>query len=270
MPAPPFPTLELLAGLVAALIVMLVLWWRQLTTRDATAVDIGWTLSIGGLAITYAAIGAGNPTARWLAAATAGLWSLRLGTHLLTDRVLRATGEDPRYAALRARLGPHSAVGFLAVYLVQGVLAATFALPFLLLAQHPGEGIAPIQWCGLATAGGGLALETAADRVLAAHRRRPDNRGRTCRRGPWRYSRHPNYFGEWLLWCGFAAVATPAPHGAIAWLVPAVLFVLVRWVSGVPFAEQQARRSRGDDYRHYTATTNAFFPWWPRASRGPA
>ncbi len=181
--------------------------------------------------------------------------------------MLAHRGEDARYAALRRRLGDRASIGFLLVYLAQAVFAAAFALPFAVLAQHSESTIAPVQLVGIAIAIAGLAIETVADRQLAAHRRDPAQRGRTCRRGLWRLSRHPNYFGEWLVWCGIAALAWPAPHGAAAIGAPILMFVLVRFVSGVPFAEQQALRSRGDDYRAYAAVTNAFFPW-PRPRRG--
>ena len=95
-----------------------------------------------------------------------------------------------------------------------------------------------------------------------AHRD-PGQRGRTCRSGLWRYSRHPNYFFEWLTWCGIACVAFPAA-GWLALLQPVVMFVLVRFVSGVPFTELQSLKSRGDDYRRYQRETHAFVPWWPR------
>ncbi|MGE3175802.1 MAG: DUF1295 domain-containing protein [Planctomycetota bacterium] len=259
-----FPIGPWLLGLGAATALMLALWLRQLRTRDATSVDVAWTFGIGALALTFAATGSGSPAARVLAAAIAVVWSGRLGMHLVRDRLRPGAGEDGRYRALRQRLGPRAAVHFVWVYLLQGLLVAVFATPFLVLASHPGDGLTAVQGLGLAVFAGGLWLEHAADRRLAAHRRDPRNRGRTCRAGPWRYSRHPNYFGEWLAWCGIALLCAPTPLAAYAWPVPVLLFVLVRFVSGVPFAEQQALRSRGDDYRAYMAVTNAFFPWPPR------
>lgn len=253
-----------LLGLVGAVAVLLLSWWRQLHTRDATSVDLAWSALIGMLGVVYAMLGAGSPLQRLLGGTVVAAWSLRLSLHLLRDRVLRGAGEDGRYRAMRQHFGERAALHFLWLYLLQAVVAAVFATPFLLLAQCELPGLVPVQWAGLLLAGSGLAIEAIADAQLADHRKDPGNRGRTCRRGLWRYSRHPNYFGEWLVWCGFAMLALPAPHGPWALTAPALMFVLVRFVSGVPFSEQQALRSRGDDYRAYIATTNTFFPGPPR------
>ena len=95
-------------------------------------------------------------------------------------------------------------------------------------------------------------------------RRSPDSKGRTCREGLWRYSRHPNYFFEWLVWCAFFAIALPAPGGVWTLAAPLLMLFLVTRVTGIPYTEAQALRSRGADYAAYQATTSAFFPWFPR------
>jgi steroid 5-alpha reductase family enzyme len=176
-------------------------------------------------------------------------------------------GEDGRYRALREHWGEPAHLRWLAVYLAQAATALVFAMPFWLLAQHPGRTLEPVQACGLAVVIATQRLEARADRQLEAHRRDPAQRGRTCRSGLWRFSRHPNYFFEWLTWCGIALIAAPAA-GWLAGIQPALMFVLVRFVSGVPFTERQALKSRGDDYRRYQAETNAFVPWWPRPGAG--
>lgn len=261
-----FPGLPWLAGLACAVAVMLCLWLRQLQTRDATSVDVGWAATVGLLAAGYAAVGTGSALARAMAAFPVLIWSARLSLHVFVDRVRGHQGEDGRYAALRAHLGPRAAQRFVWIYLVQAVLAAWFALPSLLLSAQDADRPSAIQGLGLALFAIGLLLETASDRFLRLHRRDPNARGTACRRGPWRYSRHPNYFGEWLLWCGIGAVAYEAPFGHLALLAPASMFVLIRFVSGVPWSERQSLRSRGDDYRAYQRETNCFFPWWPRAA----
>lgn len=261
-----FPAEPFAWSLAAAMAVMVVLWVRQLWTRDATSVDVGWAATIGAVAVGAAWFGTGSALSRGLAAGIAIVWSGRLSLHLLVDRVLRHRGEDGRYAALREHWGSGAAARFVFVYLLQGLLAFLFATPFVTLAQHDAGTLAPIQFAGLAMFALGIAIESWSDRTLAAHRRDPSNKGRTCRSGPWRYSRHPNYFGEWVLWCGIGASCSEAPHGWIAWVAPVSMFVFVRFVSGVPWTERQSLKSRGDDYRAYQRETNCFFPWWPRAA----
>ena len=257
---PPVPAL-FVPALVAA--VFAGLWWRQRTTRDATSVDVAWALAIATLGLLAAAFGSGSALQRGTAAVLAGAWGLRLGAHLLRDRVLRHTGEDGRYRAMRVHWGQRAQRNFFWFYQAQAAAALLFALPFWFLAEHAAPTFAPLQLAGLALAAAAQVGEATADHQLAAHRRDPAQRGRTCRRGLWRYSRHPNYFFEWTTWCGIGLVTAPAA-GWWALLQRVAMLVLVRWVSGVPFTEIQALKSRGDDYRRYQHETNAFVPWWPR------
>jgi steroid 5-alpha reductase family enzyme len=239
------------------------LWYRQTRTRNATSVDAAWALAIGALGVAAAIDGDGAPVQRWLAGCIAGAWSARLAWHLLVHRVFGHAHEDGRYRAMREHWGERANRNLFWFYQAQAGAALVFALPFRLLADHGAAALATVQWSGLGMVAIALAGETLADRQLEAHRRDPAQRGRSCRRGLWRYSRHPNYFCEWLTWCGIALVAAPAA-GWLALVQPAVMFVLVRFVSGVPFTELQALRSRGDDYRRYQQETNAFLPWFPR------
>ena len=110
------------------------------------------------------------------------------------------------------------------------------------------------------------ALQREPARQLAAFRAQPSNRGRTCRSGLWRYSRHPNYFFEWLHWFAYVALAVGSPVSWLAWSGPVVMYLFLRYISGIPFTEANALRSRGDDYREYQRTTPMLFPWFPRKS----
>jgi steroid 5-alpha reductase family enzyme len=110
----------------------------------------------------------------------------------------------------------------------------------------------------------GLSLNVLSDRQLAQWRANPDNAGKTCRAGLWRYSRHPNYFFEWLLWVGWAVIATAAPWGWLGWMTPVLLLVLLFTITGIPPTEEQALRGRGEDYRRYQQETSVFVPWFPK------
>ncbi|MCA8950486.1 MAG: DUF1295 domain-containing protein [Planctomycetes bacterium] len=253
----------LLTGWLVLAVLFALLWWRQTVTRNATAVDAAWSGSIGGMAAIAALLGSGSGTQRALAAIVAAIWSGRLTAHLVSDRVGTGAPEDGRYRALRSWLGRREQLGFFAVYQLQAGLALGFAAPFVCMAWDSTQGITGLQVVGLGLAAASLALETIADRQLAAHRRDPTQTGRTCRTGLWRYSRHPNYFFEWLTWCGFGLVHSAA-LGWFAVLTPVAMLLTVRFGSGVPFTEKRALASRGADYRDYMRTTNTFFPWPPR------
>lgn len=258
-------TLPAVAGLTSLAFAML--WWRQRRTQNATSVDAAWAITIGLLGCGAALSGDGSTSQRLLAGLLAFAWSARLSWHLLRHRVFGETREDGRYRAMREHWGARAQRHFFWFYQAQAGAALVFALPFWFLARHADDGLGATQMAGLAVVLFAQIGEAIADRQLTTHRADPAQRGRTCRTGLWRYSRHPNYFFEWLSWCGIGLVALPAA-GPWAAVQPLVMFVLVRFVSGVPFTELQALKSRGDDYRRYQRETNAFVPWWPRCATG--
>jgi steroid 5-alpha reductase family enzyme len=259
----------LLAWAVAAA-VMFALWLLELRTSDASIVDVGWAGLLGAFAVLYAVTGEGSNTQRLLAGVIGGFWGGRLCLYLLFDRVLSGVGEDGRYQALRRAWGSKAHANFVWFYQLQALLAAGLSLPFLLIASAPDTAVQPIQWAGIALFVAAKAGESIADRQLARFRKNPNNKGKTCREGLWAWSRHPNYFFEWLIWVAFALLAWPAPSGWLATIPAALMYLLVNFVSGIPFTEQQAIRSRGDDYRRYQQETSPFIPWPPRRSAAHA
>ncbi len=138
-----------------------------------------------------------------------------------------------------------------------------FSLPFALIALDPSSGLDVVAWIGITLWAIGNVGTIVADSQLARWPADPATRGRTARDGLWSWSRHPNYFFEWVNWCGIALVATTAPWGWIAWAVPAALLLLLFRVTGIPATEAQALRSR-PDYAEYQRTTSAFVPLPPR------
>ncbi|HEX6834360.1 MAG TPA: DUF1295 domain-containing protein, partial [Rudaea sp.] len=133
------------------------------------------------------------------------------------------------------------------------------------VAQNPQDGFTGWYYAGLAIWCVSLAGESIADAQLAAFRRNPHNHGKTCRAGLWRYSRHPNYFFEWLHWFTYVCLAMQAPYPVwlLSLLGPVLMLISLFWVTGIPYVEAQALRSRGDDYRAYQRTTSVFVPWFP-------
>lgn len=253
-----------LAALAGATLLMVALWLVHLRKNDAGLVDFGWAVSLAGMAVGYAIAGPGATAPRVLVLVLGGLWGGRLALHLLLDRIV-GKPEDGRYARLRSHWGTRAPLYFLGFFLAQAVLALLLSAPFFLAVHtvEPGLGIA--HFAAVIVFAIALAGEALADRQLARFRGDPTNRGRTCRVGLWRWSRHPNYFFEWLIWCAFALLAMPAPAGAWALLAPLAMLILITRFTGIPYTEAQASRSR-PDYADYQRTTSAFFPWPPRAS----
>lgn len=250
----------------ASSVLMLGGWVWQRRTRNAGIVDVLWALGMAGSAIFYAATGSGAALPRTLVALMGGIWGVRLALHVW-HRV-RNENEDGRYAYLRQHWNDDQKK-FLGFFLTQALLIALFSLPLWIAAHNPVANWTI--WSVLAAAFWIAALfgETIADRQLAAHRSDPAQSNRTCRRGLWRYSRHPNYFFEWLHWYAYVFLTVGAGAGwVVASLIgPLLMLVTLCWITGIPYTEAQALRSRGDDYRDYQRTTSVLIPWFPAPPR---
>ena len=171
-------------------------------------------------------------------------------------------GEDFRYAAWRARWGRWFVLrSYIQIYLLQGSFLLVISLP-ILLARRPGPGLGLLDLAGVMVWLAGFGFEAAADAQMGRFKRDPGNRGRIITTGLWRYSRHPNYFGEALMWWGLALIALSVPSGWPGLLGPLTITFLLRFVSGVPLLE---RKYEGrPDFQEYARRTNAFVPWFPK------
>ena len=247
----------------AALMLVLWAWYRR--HRNAGIVDVGWSVSLPLMAVLYSSLADGESWRRWLIAGMFCAWGGRLAAYLLRDRVV-GREEDRRYADLRARRSSVVSLDFFWFFQAQALLAVVLSLPALIAAINREPRIAPLEFAALLLWAVALAGEALADRQLERFKARPSSRGRTCREGLWRYSRHPNYFFEWLIWVAYALFALASPGGALALTGPAVMLYLLFRVTGIPATEAQAIRSKGDDYRQYQATTSVFVPWFPRSA----
>ena len=240
-------------------------WLWQRRHKNAGIVDVIWALGVGASAMFYALVGDGAVWPRSALAVLGGLWGARLGLHLW--RRVRSEEEDGRYRNLREHWQGSQGKFFL-FFQFQALLIVMFSMPFLAVARNRIEG--PTPW--LPGRRGGL------DRQRPRRGGRgscswhgvgadPANRGKTCRAGLWRYSRHPNYFFEWLHWFAYVALAVGSPWCWLSLAGPVVMYVFLRWISGIPYTEAQAVRTRGDDYRGYQRTTPMLFPWFPKSDR---
>lgn len=264
----PVPTLFTLiaAGLAAACLLMLVVWVVAVRLRNAGIVDVAWAASFPILVGLYAWLAAGWLPRTALVVAMVALWSVRLAWHLARRVVSHHPVEDSRYAALRHDHAPGADRWFFWFFQAQAVAAVDLSLPMALALRHDTPAFHPLEWAAAALWVLAFAGESLADGQLARFKADPANRGRTCQVGLWRYSRHPNYFFEWLVWCAFALMALAAPSGWLGLVAPAAILYLLLRVTGIPAAEAASLASRGEEYRDYQRRTSAFVPWLPKGS----
>ncbi len=227
-------------------------------------VDVAWSYAFAPVAVFYAWSGDGWYLRRFMIAGLAVLWSVRLGSHLLKRVAGHHPVEDSRYVQMRRDWADRFHPKMFGFFQLQAVTVALLSVPFLLPVCNPTPAFHVLELAGVTLWFAALFGESVADAQLAAFRRDPANRGRVCDAGLWRYSRHPNYFFEWLVWVGYFVFALASPWGWVAGIGPAsILFLLLR-VSGIPLNEEAALRSKGDAYRRYQQATSAFVPWFPK------
>ncbi len=250
-------------GAAAVCGLMFVLWLVHLPLRNASVVDPGWAGGLALLAVMYALMGGGDPLRSGLMAAMAGIWGLRLALYLLFTRVI-GHPEEGRYVQLRRQWGGNLPLKFLLFFQFQAVLCVVLSLAFLAPALNRAPGLSALEYAAAGVWALALLGETVADRQLQKFKSDPANRGKTCRAGLWRYSRHPNYFFEWLIWVSFALFASASPYGYLAWSAPLLMLYFLFRVTGIPATEAQALRTKSEDYRRYQESTSVFVPWFPR------
>ena len=253
-------------GTAIVAVLMFVLWLLHFPLKNAAIVDVGWAAGIALIALFYAVHGVGYWRRTLLLTVMAVIWGARLALYLLLTRV-GDRPEEGRYVDLRRKWGSNIGLKFLAFFEAQAVLCGILSLPFLLAMHDPLKGVSDLEE-PLGNAGAILWViaflgETLADLQLAWFKRNPKNQGKVCNTGLWRYSRHPNYFFEFLIWVAFALVASPAKYGYVGFVSPALILYFLLRVTGIPAIERQALRTKGDAYRKYQRATSAFIPWFP-------
>lgn len=256
------------ASLAALVLAFGVMWLVSLKLRDAGVVDIIWGPGFVLVTAVWAAAAGVGTLSTLLVAVCVTAWGARLGAHLFL-RGRRSEQEDARYAAMRAadpaRFPRRSLV---TVFMLQAVILWGLALPIhLAFAMQGAEAGQPANWLhalGLALFLAGFMLEAAADWRLARFRRDPANRGRLLTTGLFAWSRHPNYFGESMLWFGVATMSYAGTGQVLTFAGPAALTFLLLKVSGVTLLDAHLARTR-PEFTAYARRTSAFIPWPPRS-----
>lgn len=250
-----------LPALLFAILLMLAVWWLSLRINNFGIVDIAWSAAFAPVAIYYAGTTHGDIVRRWFIAGMAAFWSLRLGFHIFYRVLSHHPQEDVRYARMREKWKSHLKLDSLVFFQIQAVSIALLSLPFLLSCLNAHPGLSVPEWIGAAIWAIAVAGESLSDWQLKQFRARPENKGRICQAGLWNYSRHPNYFFEWLVWVGFFVFALGSPWGWLSAGCPALMLFFLLCVTGIPLTEEFSVKSKGEAYREYQRTTSAFVPW---------
>jgi steroid 5-alpha reductase family enzyme len=253
-------------ALVAVLAMMTVVWVASLVKRDASIVDVFWGLGFAVAGWIYLRAGDGGTVRGALVTGLVTLWALRLSGYILWRNW--GHGEDYRYQEMRER---HRAIfplwSLLVIFWFQGLLLWAVSMP-LYQAQHPEpNALGRLDALGLVLFAVGFAFEAGGDWQLARFKADPANRGQVMDRGFWRYTRHPNYFGDAVVWWSFFCFAAATPGGWWTVFSPVLMTGLLMRVSGVTLLEKKLHETK-PAYRRYAEETSAFFPWPPRRRSG--
>ena len=229
-------------------------------------IDVTWGLGFVAIALTAFLVtsGQGDPLRRWLALLLTAAWGLRLATHIYLRS--RGKGEDPRYEAMLARAdGNPNAYALVHIYLPQGLIMWFVSLP-VQVAMVVSGGLSWVLWVGVVVWAVGFFFESVGDLQLTRFRDDPSNKGKVLDTGLWRYTRHPNYFGDACVWTGLFLVAASAWPGVLTFLSPAVMVWNLYGGTGKKLLEKDIG-DRRPEYAEYVRRTSGFFPLPPKQAR---
>jgi steroid 5-alpha reductase family enzyme len=240
---------------------MAVLFAAALLKRDNSIVDIAWGPGFVLVALLTLLLGKTFEDRQVLVTALVGAWGIRLGVHLYFRN--RGRGEDFRYAKWRKEWGrwfvPRS---FFQIFVLQGILMLIVSYGVVLANSSPSPGLGALDVLGAAVWVSGFIFEAAGDAQLKVFKQKPENKGRIMRSGLWRYTRHPNYFGEAVMWWGIFIIDLSLPRGWTGVVSPVLITFLLLRVSGVTMLEK--KYAGNNEFQVYARRTNAFFPWFPK------
>lgn len=238
-------------------------WLLSHRLDNYSFVDISWSYALAVIVPLYAWLMQQHVTRHALVLVMACLWSLRLGTHLLLRIRKHHPDEDVRYKVLRAKWAGSLGAKFFLFFQAQAALIVLLSVPMLLSLRNSAPQLYWLEWLGFAVWLIGFLGESLADRQMQRFKADPTNKGKVCNVGLWRFSRHPNYFFESVIWWGFWFFACGSPWGWVTIYAPLLILHFLLRVTGIPLTEKCAVESKGDAYLEYQRTTSAFVPWFP-------
>lgn len=230
--------------------------------RNGGIADIGWALGFVLAIWAYFFLGNGAYSKKLAILLMVNIWALRLALHL-SYRYL-TTPEDPRYDQIRKEWGDTSDFKCFMMFIFQGVLIVLLTLPFLIVSNRAISHWRPIEFFAILLWLVGVIGETWADNELARFKSKPENAGKILQTGLWQYSRHPNYFFEFVIWLAFFLFALGTPGGWVSFIAPTIMLCLLLKVSGIPLTDTELHQSKGIEFDEYCRKTSAFIPWFPK------
>jgi len=253
----------MLAAGIAIAALMIIMWVVSVAVKNASIVDIVWGLGFVLVAwVVRVTTDQGDDARQWLLVAMTTVWGLRLATYLFVRN--HGNGEDYRYRAMRKHYGPRfGVISLYSVFGLQGLLMFVVSLPVPLGQADATPGLGVFAAIGVVLWTIGMFFESVGDAQLARFKKNPASAGKVMNQGLWRYTRHPNYFGDACIWWGIGIVAAETGAGAWGLIGSAVMTFLLRRVSGVTMLEKTIGRRR-QGYDEYIRTTSAFIPRPPR------
>lgn len=193
----------------------------------------------------------------------AAVWGIRLGSYLLFTRVL-GHHHDARYDMLEKEWKKNIPFRYFLFYQYQAFAIVLVTVQFIVIANNPSQKISILEYIGIGLWCVSVIGQTISDAQLNSFKNNPANKGKVCQTGLWNYTRHPNYFFEWLIWMAYLVFALSSEGGWIAIFAPAIMLYLLLRVTGIPLTEKNAIASKGELYKEYQRTTSAFIPWFKR------
>lgn len=229
-------------------------------------VDILWSYAFGLLVLICFFLAEGSNNRKILITALVLVWSIRLGTHLLLRVSNHHPKEDTRYSQLRLDWSENLVFKMACFFQIQAISVVLLCTPFYFIFANASNNLGYIEIAGSLLWVIGVAGESIADLQLSRFKNNPLNHKEVCSQGLWRYSRHPNYFFEWIIWVSYFIIACSTPYGWLSIISPAIILYLLLTKTGVPMAEKQSLLSKKEKYSNYQKTTSVFFPWFTKSN----
>jgi len=249
-------------SLVACCVIMFFVWLWSYRIGNAGVVDIFWSYNFPVIAFILLLFGPGFETRKLLFCGMVIIAGGRLGTHLAVRVLKHLRQEEPRYAQIRKEWGENAELKMALFFQMQALSNILLAVPFFIIVLNPSPELNVFEYAGAAIWLISVLGEATADAELAAFKKNPANKGKVCDKGLWGYSRHPNYFFEWLMWVSYFVFALGSPSGYLAIISPAIILYLLLKVTGIPMTEEQSIRTKGDAFRKYQQQVSVFVPWF--------